>query len=83
MQTRYYCPECRRQFCKPASTLTPFDGVHCPACGSQYLTVVTYTPLVPGDDYDPTVPDAPRVPTPAPPTPPNLTLVLTEAAHEA
>ncbi|WP_291988330.1 hypothetical protein [Luteitalea sp.] len=79
MQSRYYCPECQRQFCKPESALQAFNGTHCPACGGQYLTLVTFNPLVPGDDYDPDAPDAPRVPVPAAPTPPNVTLLLSEA----
>jgi hypothetical protein len=80
MQSRYYCPECRRQFIKPESYIQPFNGTHCPACGGQYLTVVEYRPAFPGADYDPLATDAPRVPLPeAPPTPPNLTLLLSEA----
>lgn len=80
MQTRYYCPECQRQFAKPESLLQPFDGTHCPACGSQYLRAVTFFPAFDGGDYDPTTPDAPRVPEPAAPMAPNVTLLLSEAA---
>lgn len=75
MQTRYYCPECKRQFAKPESALQAFNGTHCPACGSQYLTQVTYRPSIPGDDYDPTVPDAPVAPHQGPPPQPNLLLL--------
>ncbi len=79
-QSRYFCPECRRQFAKPGSDIQPFNGTHCPACGGQYLTLVQYTPAFPGADYDPTGADVPRVPVPDPPAaPPNMALLLTEA----
>lgn len=80
MQSRYYCPECRRQTVKPESAVLPFNGTHCPWCGGQYFTLVRYIPAFPGADYDPEATDAPKVPAPEPvPTPPNMTLLLSDA----
>ena len=56
MATRYFCPECRRQYVEPAALggLGPaFDGTHCPVCGGQYLTRVEFVPPFDGGDFDP------------------------------
>jgi hypothetical protein len=56
MASRYFCPECRRQFVEPVAQggLGPaFDGHHCPLCGGQYLSQVEFVAPFPGGDYDP------------------------------
>ena len=70
-QTRYFCPECRRQFAEPSCPLVPWSGTHCPVCGGQYIHAVTFTPAFPGGDYDPMaekvlalVPEAPTMSVP-------------------